>query len=242
MIIANMATFPTRKDIVIKVIQSLHKQVDLLNLCLNEFTSIPKEYAKFSKLNPIIPNKDYKDVGKFIHPIVLDASYILVDDDIIYPPNYVAHLQYFYEKFKNLNIVVGTHGVIYSDIYNGSFKARKVFSFRQALDKVRVVNQLGTGTVFLKGYQLPSLSYMEGSQKYVDVRFSKYLYENNISLLCVPREANWQKEITVEDSIFSSFTKKWPSEIIREVQVISGYSKLRFSVVKQIELDESISY
>lgn len=237
MIIANMATFPARKDMVIDVIKSIHNQVDRINLCLNEFISIPKEYAKFSKLNPVIPQKDYKDVGKFIHPIELDKTYILIDDDIIYPPDYIDILQSYYDKFSDLNVVVGTHGVIYSDIYNGSFKARKVFSFRQALDKVRVVNQLGTGTVFLKGSQLPPLSYMEGSQKYVDVRFSKYLYEKGISLLCIPRKANWQKEISVEESIFSTFTKQWPTEIIKEVQVISGYSKLKFPIVRKVELD-----
>lgn len=238
MIIANMATFPARRDIIIDVIQSIYQQVDLINICLNEFSSIPRELAKFHNLNPVIPQTDYKDVGKFIHQIDRNASYILVDDDIIYPSDYVSKLKYFYEKFENLNVVVGTHGVIYTDIYNGSFKSRKVFSFRQSLDKVRVVNQLGTGTVYLKGHQLPSLSYMDGSQQYVDVRFSRYLYENDISLLCIPRESNWQKEISVENSIFSSFTKKWSNNILKEVQKISGYSKLKFSVVKEIELEE----
>ena len=41
-------------------IQSLHAQVDKINLCLNEFEEIPEELDGF-QIKSIIPDKDYKD-------------------------------------------------------------------------------------------------------------------------------------------------------------------------------------
>jgi len=235
MIIANMASFPAREKILPDIIERLIPQVDCINLCLNEFKSIPKELAKWSKLNPVIPDMDYKDVGKFVTPISPKDYAVLVDDDIIYPDDYVNKLKEYYDKYEYLNVVVGCHGTIYPDLYDGSVTARKVFSFRMALDRPRVVNQLGTGTVLLKGNQMPPLEYMNGSQKYVDVRFSRFLAEQNISLICIPRDKDWMGEINSGETIFNSFTKKWPSAVIQEVQSIAGYSKLNISVVEGVE-------
>jgi len=235
MIIANMATFPKRRSILIASIEKILPQVDQLNLCLNEYKDIPTELTKYKKLNPFIPKNDYKDVGKFTFDIEKDDYVLLIDDDIIYPDDYVEVLKNQYLKYKHLNAIVGTHGVIYSDIQDGSQNLRTVFKYTYKLARPRVVNQLGTGTVFLMGYQLPSLSYMDGSQKYVDVRFAKYLFENNISSICIPREKDWLSESETDESIWDSFTQKWPIEVTREVQNIAGYSKLNFNVVLNVE-------
>lgn len=238
MIIANMATFPARVEICKQVVDSIYNQVDQINLCFNEFKQIPKEYAKYHKLNPVIPDTDYKDVGKFVHKVSDNDEVILIDDDIIYPCDYIKVLRYFYKKYQHLNIIVGTHGIIYPDLYDGSVSSRKVFTFKHSLKRPRVVNQLGTGTVYLKGSQMPSLEYMKGSQSFVDVRFSKYMFEKGIGLICIPRGADWQKEIKQEDSIFNNFTSKWPMQVIQEVQIIAGYSKLPFNLVKEIEFNK----
>lgn len=235
MIIANMATYPGRKDIILDSVKRLLPQVDKLNLCLNEFTDIPLELKDLDKLNPFIPNKDYKDMGKFLHNYNDNDYVLLVDDDIIYPDDYVETLVSYYNKFSDLNCIVGCHGIIYSDIFDGNALSRKVFSFTKRLDRNRVVNQLGTGTVLLKGSQMPSIEYMLGSEKFVDVRFSKYLYEKKIHLICIERNDNWMKEKTVTNSIFNEFTKKWPLQPIKEVQKIAGYSKLDFNAVLSIE-------
>jgi hypothetical protein len=235
MLVANMATFPARIEIIPFVIESLSPQVDKINLCLNEFREIPKGLAKYSNLNIVLPSQDYKDVGKFIHNVDDEDDVILVDDDIIYPDDYVVRLKCFYEKFLHLNVVVGSHGVIYPDLYDGSVQARKVFAFKHALARSRVVNQLGTGTVFLKGRQIPPLDYMDLSQRFVDVRFSRWQFEHGTSLICIPRESGWLKEINLDETIFSDFTSRWPVEVVKEVQTICGYSKLNLNVVSKVE-------
>ena len=235
MIVANMASFPARKDILLEAIERLLPQVDRINLCLNEYDEIPKELAKYSTLHPFIPEMDYKDIGKFVPKVEDDDYVLLVDDDIPYPSDYVETLFSNYLKYRSENAVVGVHGIIYSDVYDGNVASRKVFMYARSLEKDRVVNQLGTGTVLLKGHKMPSLDYMMGSQRYVDVRFSRYLYEKNIPLICISRSENWLSEQKIKGSIFDTFTSNWPKNVVLEVQKIAGYSKLDFNTVLKVE-------
>ncbi len=236
MIIANMATFPPRRNILVDTIERILPQVDRINLCLNEYEDIPIELKKYKKLNAFIPDDDYKDVGKFIGKFDDEDYVLLIDDDIIYPKDYIEILKNEYLKYSHLDAIVGLHGVIYADLQDRNQKLRKVFNFTSSLYGPRVVNQLGTGTVFLKGYQMPDLNYMKGSQQYVDVRFARYLYENKISLVCIPRQKEWLRELNGGESIWQGFTQKWPMNVTKEVQKIAGYSKLNFNVVQEIEL------
>ena len=235
MIVANMATYPKRKHIIEESVKRLLPQVDILNLCLNEYEKIPNELLKYKKLNAFIPEHDYKDMGKFVPNVHKDDYVFLIDDDIIYPENYVSVLLNTYKKYEHLNIVLGVHGIIYSDLQTSDQKLRTVFHFTKHLDKNRVVNQLGTGTVCLKGRQMPDLSFMIGSEKFVDVRFALYLHSNHVSSICIKRNSNWMQELKQEESIWQTFTQGWSVDVTREAQKIAGYSKLNFNVVATVE-------
>lgn len=225
MIIACMCTFPARGDLILPAIDSLYNQVDKIRLCLNEYTEIPSFLDKYKKLEAIIPNTDQRDVGKFLDIDADDDDVILyVDDDIIYPENYASVMCRKLEE--NENAAYGLHGVIYPDAYDGDVGLRRVFSFPRALERDRLVNQIGTGTVAIKAKNRPRHEFMDGSQKFVDVRFAVHCYTNGIPVICIARESNWLQEIKHGESIFASFTKKWPLSVSREVQVIAGYSKL----------------
>ena len=225
MIIACMCTFPARGDLILPAINSLYNQVDKIRLCLNEYTEIPSFLEKYEKLEAIIPDTDQRDVGKFLDIDIDDEDVILyVDDDIIYPENYA--LVMCQKLAENDEVAYGLHGVIYPDAYDGDVGLRRVFSFPRALEKDRLVNQIGTGTVAIKARYRPSHEFMDGSQKYVDVRFAVHCFKNRIPIICIAREDEWLKEIKHGESIFSTFTKKWPSNVTKEVQLVAGYSNL----------------
>ena len=235
MIVANMASFPARKDILPHSIERLLPQVDRINLCLNEYDHIPKEFAKYEKVDPFIPEKDYKDIGKFVPDVEEDDHIVLVDDDIDYPADYIETLFLNYLKYSHMESVVGVHGIIYPDLFDGNVASRKVFMYARSLERPRVVNQLGTGTVMLRGYQMPSLEYMLGSERYVDVRFSRFVYEQGYPLVCIPRDEEWIVEKKIHGSIFDTFTSNWPESVVKEVQNIAGYGKLDFDTVMEVE-------
>lgn len=226
MIIANLATFPGRRDVLSGTLERILPQVDKVNICMNGYDEIPS-FLSIDKINAFIPSQDYRDVGKFVvNDFQDDDDIFYIDDDIIYPDDYVARLMSIRSSYESLNPIVGLHGVIYPDAYDGSVGSRVVFAFRKTLTAHRVVNQLGTGTVHCKGFQAASLEFMAGSERYVDVRFAVHAKKNGWPMLCANRGENWLDETYHDETIFSSFTAKWPREVVRECQVISGYSHI----------------
>ncbi|WP_347331346.1 hypothetical protein [Marinimicrobium locisalis] len=234
-----MSTFPPRYPLLLEVVDLLMPQVDQLNICLNGYESVP-EPLKREGVNAFVPEEDFRDVGKFVVQGYQDEDDIFyVDDDIFYPGDYVQTLLAARAEFAELNPVVGVHGVIYPDAYRGAVGNRKVFSFPKPLGSFRVVNQLGTGTVHCKGFQAAPLSYMQGSQRFVDARYARYALAHRWPMVCIPRQSGWMAEFELNEdlgeSIFQSFTKLWPIEVIRECQTVAGYSKLSLEAVLRIE-------
>jgi hypothetical protein len=228
--VAVMATYPARRNELPIAVESIVRQVDRLFVVLNEFTFVPDWLRSYDNVSPLVPDRDLKDEGKFaceIHP----ASYVvLLDDDLIYPPDYVSVLRGAHDKYQDLDAIVGLHGVIYPEFWDGTHRSRLVYTFRLGRDSDALVNQLGTGTVLLRGRQLPPLSYMADSAGFVDVRFAHYAWENGRPLVCVQRDGEWLRQIHVDESLFASVTQKWNPEVLREVIEFGGLSKLgRFS-------------
>lgn len=235
MIIANMSTFPPRESLLLEVVDQVLPQVDRLNICLNDYSSVP-ELLKRDKVNAFIPDEDYRDVGKFVvDKFEGDDDIFYMDDDIFYPEGYVQALMTARDQFEDLNPVVGVHGIIYPDAYDGSVGNRKVFSFPKALPHFRVVNQLGTGTVHCKGFQAAPLGFMQGSQRFVDARYARYALDHQWPMLCIPRGSGWMTEFDSGESIFHSFTKSWPIEVVKECQAIAGYARLNVDAVIRVE-------
>lgn len=231
MIIANMATYPAREDVIKTTVPQIAKQVDKLILCLNEFEEIPDFLKKIQNVEAIIPNEDFKDVGKFISEHGEDDEVFYVDDDIIYPDNYVIYSIEKWKEYSSINPIIGYHGVIYSDLFDGDQRLRNVFTFRLGLNKDKLVNQLGTGTIHCKGWQCPKLSYMRDSKKYVDLRFAVHAKRQDFPMICACRSKEWMKEVKTDETIYDEFTKKWPVDVTLESQEVSGYSKLNFSAL-----------
>lgn len=237
MIHANMATYPARELIIETTVPQIAKQVDKLTLCLNEFKTVPEFLKKLPNVEPIIPTEDFKDVGKFISKYHDNDDVFYVDDDIIYPDNYVSISMTKFKKYELLNPIIGYHGVIYSDLFDGDQSLRNVFTFRLGLSRDKIVNQLGTGTIHCKGWQTPDLEFMRGSQKYVDLRFAVHAKRNSFPMICVTRNKEWMKEVETDETIYEGFTKKWPPHVTQESLEIAGYSKLDFkSELKLMEI------
>jgi len=229
MIVANMATFPGRRKLIQKVVSLISVQVDLLHLCLNEYTAIPDWVDRFTNVRAFLPNTNLMDVGKFVVPPSKEDFCILVDDDIPYPTNYVSTLMSQHKAIsKNIGekCVVGLHGIIYADLFTGNQAERKVITYWSECKRPELVNQLGTGTVGFCGDIFPKYDYMVGSSGFVDVRFAGHCFESNTKMVCIERAANWLPKEFDEGggrSLFQEYTLKWPDCVTREVQKFGGY-------------------
>lgn len=236
-IIVNMATFPGRVEALCRALDSLSPQVDVINLVMNEYSNAPEFLAKYDKLRVFLPEKDLKDTGKFLNAAAADDDVFLCDDDIVYPADYVTRMMAIRQKFANLDPIIGVHGVIYSDFFGGQPESRVVYVFKHALAAHKLVNQLGSGTVYCKGHQLPPFEFMETAQKFVDLRMAVWAHRQTYPMICVARKAEWLQDIAASDSIFHSYTASWPAHVTREAQEIAGYAKLDFRLLKTVELE-----
>lgn len=236
-IVANMATFPGRIAVALKAIESLAAQVDRVNVILNEYNTIPEGYDVFDNVHYIHPNENLKDVGKFL-PGANALDYILyVDDDILYPPDYVERLKSAHFSLESIEAIVGVHGVIYSDYYDGmDGSGRMVSVFYLGNEQPSFVNQLGTGTVMCRGSQAPSFEFMRSSAQFVDVRFARHALRRGYPMVCLARETGWMQQLAVDNSIYNEFTRQTPLEVTREIQEISGFTRIPAGLIDSLAL------
>lgn len=220
--IANMATFPQREATLADSVSSICDQVDRVNVILNEFKEVPKCLLEFGNVHPIIPQYDLKDTGKFLPECKDDDFVFLVDDDLIYSPDYVSLLLQHASKIGLDDNVLGLHGTVYRRNLKG-LRSRKRFDFSSRQKEFVFVDQLGTGTVLVLGKNLPPFEYVRTSQKFVDVRFAKWCAERDLNMISVPRPKATICSIRVlGGSIYSSFTSKSPEHVLKEVRSFAG--------------------
>ena len=225
MIVANLATYPPRWQSMLKVMAELSPQVDRLNVVLNEYTDIPALLTVYANVVPILPATDQKDVGKFL-PSTEGADVVfLVDDDIRYPADYVKSTLASFKDLPQRRIVAGYHGSIYRqpgphkpaldpEMIAGS---RTIFDFGQALDAAIVVDQLASNTLVARPGDLAPFEYMQGSQKFTDVRLARWCFENSILPVCLPRNKSWLKPVAHPETIYRSFTRSNHAHVAKEI-------------------------
>ena len=106
---ANMATIPERIDIALKAVNSIYDQVDQIRIYLNKFDKYPKELI--DKKITLMIDKDLRSTGKFYWALEKNQYYFSIDDDLIYPQDYVKeHLEIL--KKYNDTIAVTLHGKV----------------------------------------------------------------------------------------------------------------------------------
>ncbi|MEL6631541.1 MAG: glycosyltransferase [Bacteroidota bacterium] len=119
-IIAGMATIPDRAHILKEAIHSIIHQVDTLYLFFNDFEELPEWVADYEKIVPFLSKQEQTnmgDAGKFYgldKMLDEDAYFFSLDDDCIYPQNYVWLMIEKIEQY-NRKAVVGCGGYLMKD-------------------------------------------------------------------------------------------------------------------------------
>lgn len=232
MITASLATYPPRRDTLLDAVRKIAPQVDVLNIVLNEYTEIPAELSVFVNVNPVIPDHDTKDAGKFY--LKPNAGYVLLcDDDLVYPDDYVARTVARFEALKNPKVIGGYHTSTYrmprpwrgiSELRHLlAFSKRNIQDYRkidifyQGFENYKIVDQVASGVCIMHANDFPPYTYMKNSQKFVDVRLAKWCFEQNIMPVTLPRKKDWITPIRYEETIHDGFTKSNPENVAAEI-------------------------
>lgn len=199
-VVVNVCSIPQREHAFQKTIESIIDQCDVINIYLDGYKKTPSFLDKHKNKCKVIHSVDLpglRDNGKFIElekfiSKNISAYYFTIDDDIIYPVDYINTL------IKQIDLLdqkcaIGVHGVILKDNPHGYFSDRRiVYNFTKPLEEKRTVNLLGTGTL---AFHTSIFSYFSLSSfktpGMADIYFSIECKKHNIPLLAIARHESW---------------------------------------------------
>lgn len=146
-----MATMPSRIDSLRTALPHILPQVDYLYLYFDKYDKVPREFSSHPKIISLLPDKksrslgcDGKLFGLRLNPD--PCLFILFDDDIIYPGEYVSHMVAALQR-HHYRSIVGLHGAIYKALPHSYVKDRQILHFSMRQDFDILVDELGTGTM-----------------------------------------------------------------------------------------------
>ena len=87
-IIFNISSF-NRPNSLIRTVESIYHQCDIINIFLNNYEDIPVELYD-NKINLVITDNEFGDAYKFFELENSNGYYFTADDDLIYSENYVS--------------------------------------------------------------------------------------------------------------------------------------------------------
>jgi len=211
-VVAGMATMPSRAATFPTAFRSIVHQVDRLYLYLDGHQEVPEVARNDARVIPIFSRDEpaLGGAGKFI-ALIREAKpclFLGVDDDIDYPPNYVARLLAPL-KAHGSKVIVGFHGCVLDRPLACYRRNRKIFHFADALECEQAVDTLGSGTIMFDTsvfrFDIRRWQQLNMSDLNVAVEASK----SALPLICVAREKNFLVPIdqVQSDSIFQALEK-----------------------------------
>ena len=203
---AGVASIPTRKNTLKKAVASILPQVDKLFVFLNGYETVPAflEHPRIVVFRSQ-DHSDQNDRGKFFGlPHCRRGFYLTIDDDILYPSDYVLVLRSALRRYR-YRAVVGVHGAVFRK-WPISFFDKRTLHFSAKLSEDRPCSLLGTGTV---AFHVPTIGLRLEDIKtggMGDVWLARFMKQQGIPAVAVKRPAGWlqQLDLEVDDSLFSA--------------------------------------
>lgn len=134
---ANMATYSGRKGVVGKAIDSIKGQVDLVRVYVNDYKP-PQDHDNVAYYS----GEDLTDRGKF-YGITGNEIAFTVDDDILYPSDYVKRTLKAMDKYPTSAVTY--HGRRLKGKGLNYYFGHKTYHFLRSLDGDYLIDVPGTG-------------------------------------------------------------------------------------------------
>ena len=146
----SMATVVGREEMLLDAVSSLYNQVDRIRIYLNGSTDAPT-YLDDPRIE-LAWSRDHGDsgdMGKFFWADDKSPGYrFVVDDDFIFPPNFIERMALKLEAYGR-RAVVGVHAILLRQPFKDYYDPRSRFVSRCAIALGQDLNcdVLGTGAV-----------------------------------------------------------------------------------------------
>jgi hypothetical protein len=204
--IVNVASYK-RLNSLVNTVDSILHQCDELNIFLNSIDAQIPEIFYNEKINLFFSDNRYGDSLKFAPLENSQGYYLTIDDDFIYPNNYVNFMISKCEEYSNQRVIT-LHGKNFKDFPIQSYY-RSHFEYFNCLQKMKknvLVQFGGTGVMCfhtsllkipLNFFEKPNMS---------DVWFGKYCLENKIEIMCVTHPKDFLKYQVQKNTIYDTYS------------------------------------
>ncbi len=195
-----MATFPARFPILISAVESVAPQLDRLYIYVNETMEGLPDLSCFPNVVALDGREHRGDLsanGK-IYPLFFlsHCTILTLDDDIVYPPDYVARLTDVLDAFDR-HCAVTVHGSILSPNPEWYYTRTRTYAFRQAVEQMRLCALAGSGTFAFHQSTLPVDPESFFASVMVDLRLSLLARDVELPIWVIPRTAEWLRSSNV---------------------------------------------
>ncbi len=193
-VIGSIATMPSRANTFKKTLNSILPQVNQLYVFLDGFEEIPLELLKQPNCHiTLLPQQGSLHASsRFLAPHLFgsDATVILFDDDILYPPDYVAQAKLALAQYGG-KAIIGFHGTIFLPPHLSYARNRHTFHFATKLDMDTHVHELGCGTAAFHSSKFRPDPATWRHHQMDDLYMAAEALKTKLSLISIKREANW---------------------------------------------------
>jgi FkbM family methyltransferase len=193
-----VASIPERVQSLKGTVASILPFVDALHVYLNNYPDVP-DFLNQPKIAVYRSQEfgDRGDAGKFFTVGRTQGFYLAIDDDILYPDEYVWRLvnALHEQRKRGRRVAVGLHGKIMGQEVRHFYRDHaRQFHYSAALEEARGVHVLGTGTVAFHTLDLPiTIADFEGPRNLADIHFSLACQKHGVGCLVLPRPKNHVK-------------------------------------------------
>jgi len=221
---ASVASIPSRQNLLARCIDSILPQVDILYVYLNNYENIPNFLN--SKKIKVLHSKFYgdkADIGKF-YPLVGAKGYLFtIDDDLLYPNNYIESMINNIEKYCR-TVFICVHGNILPNYKIKSYyKEKKGLHYAKELSEDTIIDIPGTGTLAFHS-QLYEINELDFQLPFMtDISLYKILLSKNIPAVAIARNRFWIQSLFSTPDDLSIYTKyinndRVPTKIINDIR------------------------
>ena len=205
----SISSVPYREDGLKASVESLIDQVDCMNIYLNNYQSVPL-FLKNTKIK-FFRSQDYRDlgdIGKFYFSKDMKGYHFTCDDDIIYPPDYIA---FMISKLGIHNGFISCHGAIFHSPFDSFYKTKTTFHFRKEIKNDISVNLVGTGVMAYDADKIKIPFNIFKNKNMADVYIAIFAKKKNIKCTVVAHKEfflkDYYKEKLSENNFIQLFQK-----------------------------------
>ena len=207
-IIVNVASYQRIKSLV-QAIESIYNQCDIINVCLNSHSGEIPEILYRDKINLYFTDNSKGDAFKFLNLEESNGYYLTIDDDLIYPPNYVEYVINKCKDHDNKKIIT-LHGRSFSSFPIVSYykSATERYACLETVKNDVKVQFGGTGVmcfhtdllkVSINDFLYPNMA---------DIWIGKFAKERNIDIICVSHSKGYINYIPQSQTIYNTHSSE----------------------------------